>query len=161
MRRSPALVDKVLFSSITEEWITPKRLYDELDEEFNFDLDPCTIEENPLGTRKFYTIVDDGLEKKWFGNVFVNPPYSTEINEWLFKADQELKHNSEIENIVFLLPVRTDTRWFHRYIYDTENNKFRNGVKVRFIKGRLKFGNSKNAAPFPSMIVIFTSRYFY
>jgi phage N-6-adenine-methyltransferase len=150
------LIDKVLFSSVTEEWITPKRLYDQLDEEFHFDLDPCTIEENPLGTRNYFTIVDDGLEQKWFGNVFVNPPYNTEINEWLYKADQELQHNSLVKNIVFLLPVRSDTRWFHKYIYDDETNQFRRGVKIRFIKGRLKFGNARNAAPFPSMIVIFS-----
>ena len=158
MRQHHGLVDKVLFSSTTEEWITPKWLYNELDEEFYFSLDPCTTEDNPLGTPLFYTIREDGLNKKWTGNIFCNPPYNTEINEWLYKADQEITHNPDCFNIVFLLPVRSDTRWFHKYIYDEETNKFRKGVQVRFIKGRLKFGNARNAAPFPSMIVIFSKK---
>lgn len=146
----------MLFSSNTEEWITPKWLYDKLNEEFLFGLDPCTTEDNPLGTPKYYTIYDDGLTKSWDAeSVFVNPPYNTEINEWLYKADLELKYNPRIHHIVFLLPVRTDTRWFHKYIYDQETEYYRQNVDVRFIKGRLKFGNAKNTAPFPSMIVIF------
>lgn len=147
----------MLFSSNTEEWSSPIWLYKQLDEEFHFDLDPCTTEDNPLQTKYFYTINDDGLEKRWKGSsVFVNPPYNTEINEWLWKANHEMTFNPEIKKIVFLLPVRSDTRWWHKYIYDEETHQYRKNVNVRFIKGRLKFGNAKNTAPFPSCIVIFS-----
>jgi hypothetical protein len=74
----------------------------------------------------------------------MNPPYGKSIIPWIAKAHSEAK----IGNLtVALLPARTDTRWFHQYIYRRH--------KTRFIKGRLKFGRSKNPAPFPSMIVIF------
>ena len=129
-------MDKVLFSSKTDNWSTPQWLYNELNVEFNFDLDPC-----PLRS------LTDGLDIDWVGNVFVNPPYSN-ISAFLEKGKQELeKGNAKL--IVFLLASRTDTKWFHKYIYKNPNCEF------RFIKGRLKFGESKNSAPFPSMICIF------
>ncbi len=76
----------------------------------------------------------------------MNPPYGREIGKWIEKAKIEASNGSKV---VALLPARTDTKWFHENIY---NNKF---CEIRFLKGRLKFGNSKNSAPFPSMIVIF------
>ena len=76
--------------------------------------------------------------------MFCNPPYSN-IARWVEKAFTETKNNNTL--VVMLIPSRTDTRYFHNYIY--------NRAEIRFIKGRLKFGNSKNSAPFPSMIVIF------
>ena len=144
-----------MFSSESSEWHTPKELFHELNYYFNFDLDPCTTEDNPLNTPHFFTIKDNGLEKEWFGNVFVNPPYNKEIEKWLKKAKHELR-NGFTRHVVFLLPARTDTKWFHQYIYDTKKWDFKFHVKLRFLKGRLKFGNSKNSAPFPSMIVIFS-----
>lgn len=134
-------MDKVLFSSKTNDWSTPRDLYDKLNEEFNFDLDPC-----PLRS------LTDGLDIEWKGNVFVNPPYSN-VSAFLEKGKQELeKGNANI--IVFLLAARTDTKWFHKYIYRNPQ------VGIRFIKGRLKFGESKNSAPFPSMLCIFETHSF-
>lgn len=81
---------------------------------------------------------------KW-GAVWCNPPYGREISKWVQKSSEESKlHN---ETVVMLIPARTDTKWFHEYIY--------NKAEVRFVKGRLKFGDSKNSAPFPSMVVVF------
>jgi phage N-6-adenine-methyltransferase len=144
-----------MLSSQSGEWQTPKTLYDKLNEEFHFDLDPCTTKDNPLGTKRFYTKEDDGLEKEWFGNVFVNPPYNRAIKKWIIKQHNEHVLKDTVNTIVFLLPARVDVRWFHSFIYDSYKNKFYDDVEVRFIRGRLKFGDSKNSAPFPSMIVIF------
>lgn len=133
----------VHFSSKTPEWATPQNLFDELNKEFHFTLDPCATTENAK-CRKFYTEEDDGLSHDWSKDtVFMNPPYGREIGKWVKKAAL-----GGAIGVVCLLPSRTDTKWFHEYIY----NKAK---EVRFIKGRIKFGNSKNSAPFPSMVVIF------
>lgn len=134
-----------MFSSQTDNWATPQWLYDELNEEFNFNLDPCASANNAKCT-KFYTKEDDGLKQNWVGyRVFCNPPYGKEIGKWVEKCSQEAKKDNTL--CVMLIPARTDTRWFHEFIY--------NKAEVRFLKGRLKFGNSTNSAPFPSMVVIF------
>lgn len=134
----------VHFSSKTEEWATPQAFFDELDKEFYFTLDPCATKENAKAPT-YYTKEDNGLSKNWdFQNVFMNPPYGREIGKWVKKASE-----ARGGVVVCLLPARTDTRWFHDYIYKKPN------VEKRFIKGRLKFGDSKNSAPFPSMVVIF------
>jgi len=135
---------ETLFSSKGIEWTTPIELFNQLDNEFHFTLDPCATKENAKCS-KFYTIEDDGLNKSWDNEiVFVNPPYGKTIKEWVRKS-------SETNGVVvMLLPARTDTKYFHDYIY--------NKAELRFIKGRLKFGGNQNgsgSAPFPSMIVIF------
>ena len=136
-------MNEVMFSSNSNEWATPQWLFDELDKEFHFTLDPCATKENAK-CKKFYTIIEDGLKQKWGGEtVFCNPPYGREIGKWVKKSFEE-KGNAKI---VILIPARTDTQWFHNYIYGK--------AEIRFLKGRLKFGDSKNSAPFPSMIVIF------
>ena len=136
----------VMFSSKTDLWETPQQLFDELNAEFNFTLDVCANDENHKCER-YYTKETNGLSQPWYGNVWCNPPYGREIGEWVKKAYESSFHNNGV--IVMLLPARTDTKWFHKYIYNQPN------VETRFIKGRLKFGNSKNSAPFPSMIVVF------
>jgi len=138
-------MDKALFSSKKHDWETPQDLYEELDKEFNFNLDPCSSDSNHK-CDKYFTIEDNGLEQDWRGhNVFVNPPYGRQIKHWVEKSYNEgQKPNT---TVVMLIPARTDTRYFHDYIYHK--------AEIRFIKGRLKFSNSKNSAPFPSMIVIF------
>lgn len=146
------MVSKVLFSSNTGEWGTPPELYEVLNKEFNFTLDPCTTIDNPLGTDWYYTKEMDGLKQNWSGNVYINPPYGSTVTEWLEKGIQQL---TNCYVIVYLLPARTDTRWFHKYIYNDESHDWQDWVKqVRFLKGRLKFGGAKNTAPFPSMVVV-------
>lgn len=140
------MINAGLFTSNTNEWSTPQQTYDELNREFNFNLDPCATKENAKCSR-YFTQSDDGLKQSWDNaNVFCNPPYGREIGLWVKKA-------SECQGgvCVMLIPARTDTKYFHDYIYNKPN------VEIRFIKGRLKFGDSKNSAPFPSMIAIWTT----
>jgi len=138
---------KVLWSKKSDEWETPQKLFDELNEEFHFTLDSCATAKNAK-CMKFYTKRDNGLEQDWVSqNVFMNPPYS-EIYNWVEKAyNTNLNHTYAIT--VALLPARTDTKWFHEFCYKNSN------CEIRFIKGRLKFNGAKNSAPFPSMICIF------
>ena len=136
---------KALFSSRTDEWSTPQNIFEELNKEFYFNLDPCATKDNAK-CRKFFTKEQNGLKQNWQGyNVFCNPPYGRKIKEWVRKAYEEsLKPKT---TVVMLIPARTDTSYFHDYIYGK--------AEIRFIRGRLKFGNAKNSAPFPSMIVIY------
>lgn len=139
-------MNKVLFSSASNEWATPQAVFDALNEEFKFTLDPCATKENAKCSN-FYTIDNDGLTQDWGGqSVFCNPPYGREINKWVKKCYEESKKPNT--TVVMLIPARTDTAYFHDYIYHKAKD-------VRFIRGRLHFNDSKNAAPFPSMIVVF------
>ena len=132
-----------LFTSNTPEWATPQAFFNELNKEFHFTLDPCSTHENAK-CAKHYTKADDGLSKSWGGEiVFCNPPYGKELPHWVKKCRFESRH----AKVVMLIPARTDTRWFHDHIYGK--------AEIRFIKGRLKFNDGKQAAPFPSMLVIF------
>jgi phage N-6-adenine-methyltransferase len=136
----------VMFSNKTDEWETPQDFFDELDREFNFTLDPCATPENAK-CKKYYTKVEDGLKQDWQGEkVFCNPPYGREIKKWVKKCYLESKKPNT--TVVMLIPARTDTSYFHDYI-------FKKAKEIRFVRGRLKFGNSKNSAPFPSMVVVF------
>ena len=138
------MINKALFSSNSDEWATPQNIFDSLDAEFNFNLDPCATTENHKCTN-YFTIDMDGLKQKWAGyRVFCNPPYSN-ISAWVEKAFRETRNDNTL--VVLLIPARTDTKYFHDFIYQR--------AEIRFIKGRLKFGESKNSAPFPSMLVIF------
>ena len=159
------MVDKVLFSSEKGEWGTPQDLFDELDAEYKFNLDPAASEGNAK-CRDFYTVEQDGLSKPWHvlrawrehrsdfnifgakvtpGRVFCNPPYGRKIGDWLRKAEAEfLSGNAEL--IVMLLPARTCTAWFHDYVY--------NKAEVIFLRGRITFEGAPSGAPFPSMLAI-------
>lgn len=139
------MLTKGLFTSETPEWGTPQDFFDKLNNEFHFDLDIAASDENHKCDR-YYTKETDGLAHKndWSGNVWCNPPYGRVISEWV-KACSEYRGGV----CVMLLPARTDTKWFHDYIYNDKR------VEIRFIKGRLHFNNSKNSAPFPSMVVVF------
>ena len=134
-----------MFSSQTDNWSTPKYFFDLLNSEFCFSLDPYCTHENAK-CKKHYTKEDDGLKHSWAGEVvFCNPPYGRDIGKWVRKGYEESLNGALV---VMLLPARTDTRWFHEYIYHKAK-------EIRFIKGRLKFGNSANSAPFPSMVVVY------
>lgn len=138
------MVSKTLFSSNSDEWATPQDLFDEMNDEFNFDLDVCATDENHK-CPEYYTKEQDGLSKNWGGRrVWLNPPYS-QIDKWVEKAFRETRNDNTL--VVMLIPSRTDTRYFHNYIYQR--------TEIRFVKGRLKFGDQKGSAPFPSMIVVF------
>lgn len=135
-----------MFSSKKCDWETPWHLFSELNDEFRFTLDSCA-DSNNHKCKMFFTEEQNGLLQDW-GNerVFCNPPYGREVAEWVKKCYFHSMKGSGLA--VMLLPARTDTQWFHEYVYET-------GAEIRFLKGRLKFGNAKNSAPFPSMIVIF------
>lgn len=135
------MITNGLMSSNSDNWSTPQDFFDKLDQEFHFTLDPCSDLFNHK-CKKFFTIEDDGLSQDWSHDVvFMNPPYGRQIYNWVKKA---FFSNTLV---VCLLPARTDTKWFHEFIY--------NKSEIRFINGRLKFGGSKSSAPFPSMVVIF------
>lgn len=137
---------KVIFSSNKMDWTTPRNFYEILNKEFRFTLDPCCYPETAL-CKKYYTEKENGLKQDWQGEiVFCNPPYGREIGEWVKKCFIESKKPNTV--VVLLIPSRTDTKYFHEYIYKRVK-------EIRFIRGRLKFGNSKNAAPFPSAVIIF------
>ena len=134
---------EVMFSSKSGNWETPQRLFDDLNREFHFTLDACATAQNAKCPR-YYNPEQNRLRQPWNGVVWCNPPYGRKIGQWVRKA---FAASSEGSTVVMLLPARTDTKWFHDWIY--------NRSEIRFLKGRLKFGGAKNAAPFPSMIVIF------
>ena len=126
-----------MFSSLKQDWETPKELYDSLNNEFHFDFDPCPI--NP----DF-----NGLAIEWGKCNFVNPPYKSKLQDaFIKKGFEEWKKG---KTIVFLIPARTDTKRFHAYLLPH--------AEIRFIKGRITFKGSKHPAPFPSMICILKGR---
>ncbi|MBO7734501.1 MAG: hypothetical protein J6S67_18195 [Methanobrevibacter sp.] len=128
-------MNRVLFSSLSDDWTTPKDIYDWLDREFHFTFDPCPLYSD-----------FDGLLIDWTGDiVFCNPPYSN-ILPWVQKSYLESCFNGV--TVVLLLPARTDSKWFHDFILPFCS-------EIRFIRGRLKFGGAKYNAPFPSMVCIF------
>ena len=135
-----------MLSSKTDQWATPQWFFDRLNSEFKFTLDPCADEFNHK-CQKYFTKEQDGLFKDYSGEVvFCNPPYGREIWFWVKKCFDEV-YFGNCPCAVMLIPARTDTQWFHEFIYKK--------AEIRFIKGRLKFGGSKNSAPFPSMVVVF------
>lgn len=145
---------KVHYSSQRMDWKTPKAVYQVLDAEFQFDHDPCppgyvenyNCECIPAGLSPTVcpNYIPNGLSSDWGGANFVNPPYGRELPKWIEKGFEEWQKG---KTVVFLIPSRTDTRWWHDYCMKA--------TEIRFIKGRLKFDDQKNPAPFPSAIVIF------
>lgn len=129
----------------SKNWATPQDFFDKLNEEFHFTLDPCADSENHK-CDLFFTREQNGLNQDWGGHtVFCNPPYGREIADWVkYAYEQSQKPDT---TVVMLIPARTDTRYFHEYIY--------NKAEIRFIRGRLKFGDATSAAPFPSMVVVY------
>lgn len=134
-------------SSKSDNWATPDWLFDALDAEFHFTLDPCCDSSNARCARNF-TIKDNGLLQDWSRDtVFMNPPYS-QVAKWISKA-----YGASLEGatVVCLVASRTDTRWWHEFAMKAE---------VRFLRGRLRFGGAKHSAPFPSAVIVFRSRQF-
>jgi len=141
---------RAMLSSNHSEWETPADLFRELDNEFNFTLDPCATNDNAK-CNKFFSKDQDGLSLSWAGEVvFMNPPYGREIGKWVGKAHEE----SRGAVVVGLIPSRTDTAYWHDHVQGFAK-------EVRFIRGRVKFkgvnpkGKAVSApAPFPSCVVV-------
>jgi len=142
---------KVHFAHKTDEWETPQPFFDDLDKEFGFTLDVCASEANHK-CKWYFSMQDCGLARNWeHSTCWMNPPYS-QLRAWMKKASESAKRGA---TVVCLIPSRTDTIAWHTYVWDAERHAPRPGVQIRFVKGRLKFGGSKNSAPFPSAVVIF------
>lgn len=145
-------MNEILYSSASEEWETPYNFYSKLWVFFQFDLDACATATNRK-TYKFYSKEDDALSiPEWDSKtcVWCNPPYGRKIVEWVKKCDEQ--HRVYNRSVVMLIPARTDTKYFHDYIYGK--------YPVLFVRGRLHFNGSKHAAPFPSMLVFMVNEMF-
>lgn len=129
-----------------DEWQTPKWLYDLLDREFRFNLDPAATHQNAL-CANYYTEEVNGLIQPWYDATFVNPPYSN-LYQWVQKGYEEAEKGNA--TVVMLVPARTDTRAWWDYVRWGD---------VRFLPGRLKFKGGKHSAPFPSAIVVFEKEF--
>jgi site-specific DNA-methyltransferase (adenine-specific) len=137
------MVHESLYSSASAEWGTPQWLFDALNAEFPFSLDPCSTHENAK-CDLHYTCLEDGLLQDWADHtVFMNPPYGRVIGRWMKKAYDSAQQGA---TVVCLIPARTDATWWHRYATKGE---------IRFLRGRLRFVGGKHSAPFPSAVVVF------
>ena len=137
--RSPAL-----FTSIRQDWATPRVLWEILDSEFGFEIDVCA---SPDSAKTQTWFAEDALSRPWHGVCWMNPPYGRKIGKWVEKAYRSA--TSGVATVVCLVPARTDTQWWHDYCLKGE---------IRFLRGRLCFDdNRKKRAPFPSAVVIFRS----
>jgi phage N-6-adenine-methyltransferase len=136
---------KALFSANRSDWGTPDYIFRPIDNIFNFDLDVCADATNAK-CKRYYTVEDDGLSKPWDAkNAWCNPPYGKIVDDWLLKG-----YTSMIDHkctVVYLLPARTDTQWFHKWC--GRGNVF-------LFKGRIKFTGAAHSAPFPSMLLVFS-----
>lgn len=143
----------VMFGKATDEWSTPQDFFDALNAEFSFDIDAAATRENSKCEEFHSAGKSDALKWPWtFGTYWLNPPYSR-CREFIAKAALEVHLNGC--TVVCLVPSRTDTRWWHQHVWDTQAHRPRAGVEVRFVKGRLKFGGAAHGAPFPSVVIIF------
>lgn len=132
----------VHFSSKTDLWATPQLFFDRYNDVYGFTLDVCALKENAKCS-SYFTKEQDGLKQEWCGICWMNPPYGRAIKDWVKKAYESSLNGA---TVVCLLPARTDTAWWHDYCMKGQ---------IEFIRGRLKFGDAKNSAPFPSAIVVF------
>jgi len=137
----------VHFSSERMDWPTPAEVFDPLHAEFGFTLDAAAAPHNckvPL----HFTADDDALAQDWGTHtVWLNPPYGRLIGLFIRKAWLASKYGA---TVVCLIPSRTDTDWWHRYIQPH--------AEVRFIRGRIRFEGAPASAPFPSAVVVFRAR---
>lgn len=137
-------INPALYSNRTDEWPTPGAFFRALDREFCFTLDPCATAENSK-CRRFFTREEDGLAQPWWRHrVFCNPPYGPTMRQWAEKCYRAAEAGALV---VLLAHARTDTRWFHDWVYGK--------AEIRFVRGRLKFGDGKQSAPFPSLVAIY------
>jgi site-specific DNA-methyltransferase (adenine-specific) len=134
----------LMFSSATDQWATPQAFFNEWNSVFNFTLDVCADADNAKCAR-FFDRETNGLAQDWSLDVcWMNPPYGREISRWVKKAYDESRAGA---TVVCLLPARTDTAWWHDYVLPF--------AQVVFVRGRLKFGDARTGAPFPSAVAVF------
>jgi site-specific DNA-methyltransferase (adenine-specific) len=129
-----------------DDYITPKWLFDLLHKEFRFDMDVACSNNNLLPM--FISKDINSLKQHWFNSIYCNPPYSNNMIEAFIKHGLDELEHKHAKVIVYLLPCKTDSKWFHDYILNYAS-------EIRFIYGRLRFMNSKYNAPFPSIVCIF------
>jgi phage N-6-adenine-methyltransferase len=146
------VISNALYSSRSEEWATPQAFYDALDLEFHFTLDAAASKENAKCSQ-YIDKGQDALNMSWNyfttgDRVWCNPPYGRSIGKWFAKARAEAARGALV---VMLAHARTDTQWWHEHVQGI-------ATEVRFVKGRLRFGDSKNSAPFPSAVIIYDGR---
>ena len=147
-------MNEALLSSKKLDWCTPADFFAELDREFHFNLDPAATDKSAK-CAKYFTPADDGLKMDWGGScVFCNPPYGRQIGDWVRKGYEESQKPGTV--VVMLIPARTDTSYYHDYIFGGKADE------VRFLRGRLYFtdeeGDPKGRAPFPSAVIIWRSK---
>lgn len=141
-------IHESLFSNGSEDWPTPQAFYNVLNDEFGFSLDPCASSANAK-CKRFFTKDDDGLTRDWgTHHVFCNPPYGRKMRDWARKCFDASQRGA---TVVLLAHARTDTQWFHHWVYGK-------AAEIRFVKGRLKFGDGTTPAPFPSLVAVFRPR---
>lgn len=134
-----------LFASRTDNWSTPQSFYDSLNTEFRFTLDPCAAPENAK-CRTYFTKHEDGLHQDWGKyRVFCNPPYGRTMRQWTRKCYAASQGGALV---VLLAHSRTDTRWFQDWVYHKADD-------IRFVRGRLRFGDGTQAAPFSSLLAVY------
>lgn len=145
------MINHGLFTSNKEDWETPQDLFNKLNEKYHFTFDLAASDSNAK-CKSYFTETDDSLSQNWHrisGNVFLNPPYGRELHKWVKKAYEESLLKAE-GDIVMLIPARTDTSYWHDFIFGK--------AQIKFLRGRLKFelgGAARDAAPFPSALVIY------
>ena len=133
--------ENIHFSSERHDWETPQYPFDGLNAEFRFELDVCATAVTAK-CRRYFSLEDDALSQPWGGVCWMNPPYGRQIELWMRKAVESALAGALV---VCLVPARTDTRWWHQYATRGE---------IPYLRGRLKFGQAANSAPFPSAIVV-------
>lgn len=139
------MISPALYSCRSDDWPTPQSFFDRLDAEFAFTLDPCATPHNAK-CPTFFTAQQNGLIQNWAGHrVFCNPPYGRMMSAWAQKCYQSSLAGA---TVVMLAHARTDTRWFHDWVYGK-------ATEIRLIRGRLKFGDGSQSAPFPSLVAIY------
>ncbi len=138
-------LNQSIYSSEKMDWETPDTLFEDLNAEFFFDTDVAASENNKK-CENYFDEKTDGLTKKWSGVCWMNPPYGREIEKWVSKAREETL-GGDADKVVCLVPVRSDTKWWHKNIMKSK--------EIRFLDKRLSFKGSTNKAPFTACIVIF------
>ena len=146
---------KAIMTSDKQDWETPQDLFDNLNNEFDFDLDAFASDKNAK-CKHFFTEQDDALQQDWteHKSIFINPPYTSKVQDEVLKKINDTISSNWRGVIVLLIPARTDTKRWHDYIFNKADD-------IRFIKGRLRFeidGVPRGSSTFPSAVIVYDRR---